>query len=130
MINSLYIIFMLTGGLGGIICFISLVIWFVLYQLYAKEIRPYFDSPDFPYRYATSFWPFGGGTALNWGLVLLFPNSRYVRKWFPHAREMIRNNPLPSKLRRVVLFHMYTVWPAGIVCFVAGGISMAIDKFL
>lgn len=110
------------------ICCISLVIWFVLYQLYAKEIGRYFDSPDFRFRYATSFWPFGYITALDWGIVVLFPNSRHVRKRFPHAREMIRNNPLPSKLRRVVLFPMYTFWPSGIVAFVVVGIALALDK--
>lgn len=98
----------------------SLVIWGGMLLLYMEEIDRYFDSPDFPHRGIKGLWPWEMGRAASYGAFLLFTNTKFVRNKFPHARETIKIENLPKKIKFMVAFPMYTYIPSGLFILVCG----------
>lgn len=98
----------------GVIC---LVIWGVILFLFLELMDSYFDSPDFPNRGYKGVWPWGMGRAMAYGVFLLFTNSKFVRRKFPHARETINIKSLPREIKVMVAFPMYTYIPTMIFMF-------------
>lgn len=110
--------FMIFGFIYLFFGVASLVIWGVMLLIYMEEIDCYFNSPDFPHRGVKGLWPWEMGRAASYGAFLLFTNSRFVRKRFPHARENIKIEDLPKKIKFMVAFPMYTYIPSGIFILV------------
>lgn len=103
-----------------VVSVLTLIIWVIIMKLYLEDIDCHFDSPEFPNRGVKGIWPFGSGRALTYGVFLVFHNSRFVRKRFPHARETINIDELPKKIKLMVLFPMYTYVPSALFILVAG----------
>ncbi|MDR5868722.1 hypothetical protein [Halomonas koreensis] len=114
----------------GIISLLSLVVWWVILFVYLEEIDGYFDSPDFPNRGYKGVWPWGMGRGMAYGVFLLFPGSRFVKKKFPRALEEIDVEVLPKRIKLLVAFPMYTYIPA-ISFLLVGGVFLKMkDWFL
>lgn len=99
---------------------LSLVVWGVLLLVYMKEVDSYFDSSEFPHRGLKGLWPWEMGRAASYGIFLLFPNSKFVRKKFPHARDTIKIDELPKKIKFIVAFPMYTYIPSAFFIITVG----------
>ncbi|EPC03130.1 hypothetical protein L861_22740 [Litchfieldella anticariensis FP35 = DSM 16096] len=112
-----------------VISLLSLVIWGVMLLFYMEEIDSYFDSPDFPNRGYKGLWPWEMGRAFSYGVFLLFPNSRFVNKKFPHACKNIKVDELPRKIKLMVAFPMYTNVPSSSFLLM-GGVVLYIKKWL
>ena len=121
MIDAEFLFFSISG-LALFIALVSLVIWGVVLLLFMEEIDGYFDSPDFPNRGYKGVWPWGMGRGMAYGIFLLFPDSWFVRKKFPHAREAIKIDEIPNKIKIMVAFPMYTNIPASFLILLGGAV--------
>lgn len=117
---DLEFVFFALSALAIAVSSLTLVVWVIIIKFNLEEIDNYFDSPDFPNRGVKGIWPFGSGRALTYGVFLLFPNSRFVKKKFPHARKKIKVDELPRKIKLMVLFPMYTYVPSALFVLAAG----------
>lgn len=125
---DLEFVFFAVSALAIAVACLTLVPWVVIMKLYLEEMDYHFDSPDFPNRGVKGIWPFGSGRALTYGVFLVFHNTRFVRKKFPHARESIDIDKLPKKIKFMVLFPMYTYVPSALFVLLAGAI-LKINKW-
>ncbi|MES3677523.1 hypothetical protein QC589_16375 [Halomonas elongata] len=100
--------------------FFSLIVWGIVLFLFLDDIDGCFDSPDFPNRGYKGVWPWGMGRAMAYGVFYVFPNSWFVRKKFPNARENIKIDEIPGKIKFMTAFPMYTCIPSALFMFVAG----------
>ncbi|MDR5860471.1 hypothetical protein FZZ93_16010 [Halomonas eurihalina] len=112
-------VFVIGSGLFG---FLTLVVWGVILLIFMNEIDDCFDSPDFPNRGYKGVWPWGMGRAMAYGVFYVFPNSWFVRKKFPNARESIKIDEIPGKIKFMAAFPMYTCIPSALIMFSAGAV--------
>ncbi|MBZ5488733.1 hypothetical protein HW452_14495 [Halomonas aquamarina] len=125
---DLEFVFFAFSALAIVVGVLTLVIWGVILLFYMEKIDSYFDSPDFPHRGLKGLWPWEMGRAASYGVFVLFHNSRFVRRKFPHAREEINISKLPKKIKIMVLFPMYTYIPSALF-ILAGGMLLYINKW-
>ncbi|WP_275289442.1 hypothetical protein [Halomonas elongata] len=119
MIDAEFLFFSISA-VALVIALVSLFVWGVFLLLFMEEIDGYFDSPDFPNRGYKGVWPWGMGRGMAYGIFLLFPDSWFVRKKFPHARKSIKINEIPRKIKFMVAFPMYTNIPASLFILLGG----------
>lgn len=97
-IIDLEFVFFALSALAIAVSSLTLVVWVIIMRFNLEEIDDYFDSPDFPNRGVKGIWPFGSGRALTYGIFLLFPNSRFVKKNF---HTLVKQLKLMSCLRKL-----------------------------
>lgn len=128
MIDVEFVLGVIILSVGGV-SLLSLLVWFVLLFVYLEEMDGFFDSPDFPNRGYRGVWPWGMGRGMAYGVFLLFPNSRLVKKKFPRALEKIDVDALPKKIKFLVAFPMYTYIPA-VSLLLAFGLAVKIKDWV
>ncbi|RDB41770.1 hypothetical protein DU490_16700 [Halomonas sp. DQ26W] len=127
MIDFEFVFFSLSA-LALITGLLSLVVWGVMLLVYMQKIDVYFDSPDFPNRGYKGLWPWEMSRATSYGCFLLFHDSRFVRKKFPHACKNININEIPRSIKLMVAFPMYAFYPPALF-ILAGGAMLYINKW-
>ncbi|MFG6139147.1 hypothetical protein [Halomonas sp. B23F22_10] len=128
MIDVEFVLGVIILSVGGV-SLLSLLVWFVLLFVYLEEMDGFFDSPDFPNRGYRGVWPWGMGRGMAYGVFLLFPKSRLVKKKFPRALEEIDVDALPKKIKFLVVFPMYTYIPA-VSLLLAFGLAVKIKDWV
>lgn len=60
------------------------------------------------------------GRAMAYSVFYVFSNSWFVRKKIPNARESIKVDEIPGKVKFMAAFPMYTCIPSALFMLVAG----------